>query len=474
MNNRRHVLCERTYGSCSYYSSCLEPQFPCESTGIILQYAKRRCEAARKFDHSSLGCSTCIKNEDLVIWSHTVEECIQDGLRDLMAREFANIKSDKPTCQTFERRAVETINTCYRGLYDSKDKPHLCHLLGEEVDEHELRDLKKLVSEFHVGGHYHNTTVNSGIPELLRECGHSDVADTLYAGEPTYRLIFCSWAVLLKQGPPYKSDHILRFMSQNLGDDESNFVYSGRDWTNACRDNVPSNAQGENTEYHIVTWFASASNAAARNWNKTGEAFLYNNGRAITGYFELSSDREEPRRGTIRDSSKCGDGVRQAGEVCDYALLDSPACSFECDLRDGLNGTKYECSTDQLERSYCWTKECGDGKRMSNETCDDGNRNNNDGCDANCQIETRYSCTDVYNATSLCSLLSPGMAVQHQNTRSQIVRTTDHTEVPAELPNIVDSPFDTSSGRSIFSSRTSTTTVSVVVLATLWTAIIWS
>ena len=427
----------------------------------------KRCEVNQKLEPST----TChgkdcisIRTESLVSWSHKVEECIQANLSSLVSVDFSKITPDPSSCQLFERRAMETVNACYKEKFDQVDKPQLCHEVGEEIDEVEENDLKTLVSEFRIGGDYHNTTVDSGIPELVRDCGHSNTADRLYTNQPTYRLIFCTWQVFRSPNEhlPPVPEQIINFLSRTLGDDSSNFVFGGPDLTTSCSSNVPNNAQKENIHYQIVTWFASSSNMAARNWTETNAIFDRYNQQSIIAFYELNF---KPSQYNIRDSSKCGDGVRHSGEVCDYALLDSPACTFTCEINQESE-VQYECSVDRLNPSSCWVQVCGDGNRTNAEACDDGNLDDNDGCDSNCQIEPQYYCSTKYNQTSLCRLLTvQPVAVQHQR---QIVQGLGLTEQPPAPRVIVDLPLETSSARSIIS-RTKLL-ISAAIITTLWTA----
>lgn len=467
---RQQALCQRTSGTCNYYRSCLESQFSCGKMGFILEYAKQRCEAVRKLEPSSSGCSTCIKNEELFVWSHRVEVCIQDSLTSLINSDFkstTNMMQDPTRCQSFEQSAIEKINACYGR---DADYPKLCSILGAEIDEDEMRDLKTLVSNFNIGNHYHNSTVDSGIPELVRECGHPEVADSLYVGQPTTRIIFCTWGELYPSVVGPEHNYFPHILSENLNDDISHFKYGGPDGTNACTDWIPSNVQNsDEIKFHIVTWFAPSNHPVAQKWNWTELATIITvQATGIFGYFELSLDREDPAGSTIRDSTKCGDGVRHAGEVCDYAMINTPACSFNCEIQN-INSSVYECSVERLSQSYCWVQVCGDGRRTSNEECDDGNLQNHDGCNSRCRVEKEhYSCIGQYNATTVCSKKSPIVAAQHQSTRSQIV-LVEHTEPPEVESSSLDSPIEISAARQLISrSELLLLTVSL----TLWTMLI--
>ena len=64
----------------------------------------------------------------------------------------------------------------------------------------------------------------------------------------------------------------------------------------------------------------------------------------------------------------CGDGVLDAGELCDDGAANSDTTPDAC-------------------RTACVPAACGDGVEDSDEACDDGNTVSADGCDASCVVE---------------------------------------------------------------------------------------
>ncbi|MEO8604610.1 MAG: carboxypeptidase regulatory-like domain-containing protein, partial [bacterium] len=69
----------------------------------------------------------------------------------------------------------------------------------------------------------------------------------------------------------------------------------------------------------------------------------------------------------------CGNGIVEAGEVCDDGNMD------DCD------GCTARCTA---------TAGCGDGARCGAEACDDGNSTSCDGCSATCEVEPGAICGD--------------------------------------------------------------------------------
>ncbi len=407
-------------------------------------------------------------------WSTKVETCIQTGLQNLITRDFSEVESDPVTCTSFEKKAIEKVNDCYynpEGKSDLDHRPELCQLLGNGISEQIHRDLTTLVKAFHVGGDYHVNTVDRGIPELVRECGHHEVANSLYIGEPRLRVIFCTWA--FNQSNRTKSvdpAHYVTIISRHLNDSESNFQYGGTGLNNLCAENLPNSAQDGNYDFHVVTWFALPNNTMAQDWNET--IVIRKKVEFIIGsFFEFSYDKNDYLANRIRDYSKCGNGRRDPGEMCDYAMLNSSVCSLECEIEQPIEESEriYECSTDRLQPSYCWLQQCGDGSKTSAEECDDGNRHNGDGCSSQCRIETpQFTCNNRYNQTSICKPLPTVIATHRQITRSNVVHEK-HTE-STPLRATVDMPLDSrglsSAGQLI--SRTGLVLLTAV-LATLWT-----
>jgi cysteine-rich repeat protein len=328
------------------------------------------------------------------------------------------------------------------------------------------------VKAFHVGGDYHVNTVDRGIPELVRECGHHEVANSLYIGEPRLRVIFCAWA-FNQLHPSRRSldpDHYVTFVSRHLNDSESNFLYGGTGLNYLCAEKVPHSAQVGNYDFHVVTWFALPNSTVAQDWNET-RATRGKVGLIVGGFFEFTYDTTEYLANRIRDYRKCGNGRRDPGEMCDYAMLNSSVCSLECEIEQPIEESEgiYECSTDRLQQSYCWLQQCGDGNKTSAEECDDGNVNNGDGCSSQCRIEKpQFTCRNRYNQTSICKSRPSVIATQRQITRSNIVheKHTESTPLRATIDMPLDSRGLSSAGRLI--SRTGLILLTAM-LATLWT-----
>ena len=85
----------------------------------------------------------------------------------------------------------------------------------------------------------------------------------------------------------------------------------------------------------------------------------------------------------------CGDGILQAGELCDDGnLVPADGCTGVCTIEPG-----YKCPTPGKLCISVVTQACGNGKIEGGEACDDGNIVNGDGCSASCSVEAGWSCS---------------------------------------------------------------------------------
>ncbi len=107
------------------------------------------------------------------------------------------------------------------------------------------------------------------------------------------------------------------------------------------------------------------------------------------------------------DITLCGNGVLDAGEVCDDAnKVDGDGCSSICNIEEG-----YTCPVvgESCKRNEEPASLCGNKSIDAGEACDDGNAVSGDGCSADCHtIESGYICPTV---GELCLLESCGNGV---------------------------------------------------------------
>ena len=93
--------------------------------------------------------------------------------------------------------------------------------------------------------------------------------------------------------------------------------------------------------------------------------------------------------------SNCGDGNVDGGEDCDMSDLGGQSCV----TRGFTMGTLACTPTCQFNTSGCSTAVCGNGVLDAGETCDDGNATAGDGC-TSCAVNAGYRCM---GAPSSCS-----------------------------------------------------------------------
>ena len=330
-------LCTHTKGTSQYYDHCIEQIFPCGEEGFTLAYAKPRSEAIEELDDI---------DTDLKGWLHATEACFQEELYALVYAKSRTQFPSKQTCLALEKAALEKMNECH------KKHTSLCTILtnAEEASLQVLHQhLHTIVNAFRIGGEYYNNTiVDLGIPEAIRGCsGHTELADSLVSKRLPLRIMMCisseeyyreNGTRLSRQIAPTEYTNILS--SKLLHRPIEQFVYSREDTLEQCKQLT----NGE--QYHIVTWFADPEDEKALNWNNSALAPVWPVPSLRVWFFELKESEDDGV--PPRAYSQCGDGIRQAGEMCDFGGESLSACDLTCQTVYG-----YECNTDNLAPSEC-------------------------------------------------------------------------------------------------------------------------
>lgn len=97
--------------------------------------------------------------------------------------------------------------------------------------------------------------------------------------------------------------------------------------------------------------------------------------------------------GPTLPTARCGNGVVEAGEVCDDANgVDGDGCSASCQLEANA----------QCPATGGLCEVCGNGVKESSEGCDDGNAVAADGCSSSCTVEQGYDCDVPGKACHAC------------------------------------------------------------------------
>ena len=397
-NVNSREMCAQTMGYCQFYTHCIEELFHCGHMGFALNYARQRCGAIRRLHTSSENCKTCVRDEVVVKWAQASEKCLQEKLHHLVLNEFHNFtqtrhpnsQQDPTTCLELERRAIEEMNNCYQS-----ESLELCSALDltPEVESFQ-KDLSTVVDAFHVGGEYYRNVVEAGVVKTIHNCSHpnsSMVATSLISNPLPVRVVLCVNDSRYHYPPNHVHiEEVRQWLMKNQSLPE--VVYSGLDVQNSCaKASLPGSVNVDRNilRWHFFTFFVP-SNATLLQ-NTFIEKYTSHSPKAgFLQYFEYPLQRE---------STLCGDGKRQAGELCDYSGTSNSSCEyFTCSPQPW-----WECSTERLQASHCWKETCGDGLRTHSEQCDDANNNTSDGCSSDCHIEANYSCTNSYNRTSQCT-----------------------------------------------------------------------
>jgi uncharacterized repeat protein (TIGR01451 family)/MYXO-CTERM domain-containing protein len=102
---------------------------------------------------------------------------------------------------------------------------------------------------------------------------------------------------------------------------------------------------------------------------------------------------------TCVPANACGNNVVEAGEVCDDGNASETPCTNTCRRANGQPCTMdNQCASGVCDEQGSHTCEpantCGNGNVEGAEGCDDGNTNSGDGCNSGCRIEDGFPCTD--------------------------------------------------------------------------------
>eukprot|EP00731_Ephydatia_muelleri_P017991 Em0011g31a len=191
---------------------------------------------------------------------------------------------------------------------------------------------------------------------------------------------------------------------------EALWKYFGVDWNWRCVGLNPQlsrpGSPSDSDYFHFVEWYPNATGTVAP-VIPGGLGTLPYSPTATFFYLAFSLQYS---------NTTCGDGLLQAGELCDLAaynnalspisssshpvLANMTGCSTQC-----TNAPEFECYAKPLQPSICARVTCGDGLKASTEACDDGNTMDGDGCSSSCTIDLGYQCR-IAGLLSLCKQVS--------------------------------------------------------------------
>ena len=372
---------------------------------FIMTYAKQRCNVIhqlRLFGVSRKGRK----------WAHSIETCFQEKL---MEHYPAKLRPDPQTCLTWERQAIDLMNSCYtQGKY--------------KLHELSSSDIQRLVGAFRLGGPYYNASiVDDGLVKLVANANEAQLASlqTQYTTSTKNRIILCVQASKYSEGNGADDveptpEELLNAVSSQLNSGRENFHYAGPDQFEDVCFNRSNDLNANSNDYHLVTWFTDKNRDVIES-----RGIIHQQDQQVViygGMFELTSDN--PKAYHPRKRTRCGDGIRQLSEACDLAA-NYPSCTVDCRVRRG-----HDCTAEKLEPSKCWVEECGDGLTTVGEECDDHNTADGDGCSRTCRVEhATHICSTKYNMTSNCT---PAQVVQQKQAPAKLMISQSARIVSAE------------------------------------------
>ncbi len=414
-------LCWQTNNTCEFYSHCIDSLFHCGQLGFASAYAERWCEAVRLFHTSTDDCASCLGNSHVDRWAKDHERCFQQRLYRMVTDEFQGRTPDPPTCLHLERRAFEVMQTCY-----ASSAPQLCAALERYPSTTSLQnDIAKVAEAGHISDYY-GVTSRTALSKTLNSCGHTDsqaITDSVLIEPQKRRVVFCG---AYKQGAEEVTDIatlnsvFLTKIAFKLSLPPEQFTYVGSVTDNRCSSEAPLGVS-ETLNFHFVVWRPEGNDTLPE---------------PLKPYYSTHSSSSNLKFFMYQNASVllCGDGVRQAGEVCDQGVYNGAregshtlGCTLTCEPQP-----LYECSGGQLEYSQCWKTECGNGRRESGEGCDDGRQthgNQMDGCSNSCHVDPDFRCSTSYNKTSECEKLPPLVTTTYPS----VIPTTTMQSSPTQL-----------------------------------------
>lgn len=450
------VSCDACTGSCQHYEECVEPLLQCGESGFTLAYGRRHCEAIQQMNSTSTYMPSWMME-----WLHSHEVCLQQKVFEL-ATSQACPTPNPISCLLFEASALAAFEECF-----TRNVSLLCNSHEMNSNSTTLAELIGTLTQLLGINNYYRHEVSEAITRAINNtCTHPNTDRVVSYVQPSSsnRIIFC--AIVTGDDSEVRNFPITSYVGEvaaELDRPVEQFQYAGRD-QDLCHESAPSAILNiPNPDYHYVMWEPVNSDQLQHNLE---EYYYPNIGTAsFFDFFELNA---------LRSKGHCGDGLRQAGELCDAGVrnfFNEHGCNSSCMPCDN-----YECDTLQLVSSTCHPTVCGDGLRTSNEECDDGNDVPADGC-TSCEVESNYLCDSPYNSTSTCNVTpEPPITTDAASTSSDVTLstttrtdtpTTDDTDAPGTTPPLTIEPIGSSAVPLNFFSYSMAFTVSLISLVSL-------
>lgn len=443
--------CDTYTGSCEHYERCVEPLLECGEDGFSLAYGRQHCEAIRQINAT-------LMSPWMMQWLRSHESCLQQKVFEI-ATSQACPTPNPVSCLQFEATALVAFEECF-----TRNVSLLC-------DSHEMNNnltmiveqLNTLVNLLGINEYYRHEIVES-ITRAIQTCTHPNISHVVNSVQPSsHRIVFCA---VVNGGDSnfvenFPLSSYISEVARILDRPREQFEYADRALDSLCHDNAPPALLNiPNPRYHYVIWKPTNDDTLRTNLD---DSYYDSVGR--TTYFDFY------KLDALCSYGHCGDGLRQAGELCDTGvrnLIGQDGCNGNC-----MPSEQYECDTLPLVVSTCHPTLCGDGLRTSNEDCDDGNIATGDGC-FNCQTESGYVCTGAYNSTSVCEIAptttTPTTATSPTTMSPSTRPVTVTASIPSEggmTPPLVPDSVGGSSAPLNFISCSILLTVSLLVLTSL-------
>ena len=374
--------------SCSFHESCIEAIFPCGPQGLALGYAKPRCQGISGLNRSDSGCQECIQSQAILDWLITSENCFQASLLTLARSQNLAAYPDPPDCLSFEKDALDILGSCYLQENDT-----VCQLVNSDSVSDVLdSDLQVVLDTIAVSSYYESTATRH-MRNILASCGLSQSSGLANEIAPeTERMSLC---VSFSSHNGLTEEGLTEALAGKLNQSSTDFVIASFDskLDFSCQEKSDPAWSVGSADYFVVQWtLTKGADKSALTMCQYAGSCIVDNDKSLV-YFQYTS----------LTTTSCGNGRREATESCDvfvYTGMEGYGCSEQCEAV-----ASYECTTEQLQQSFCRKALCGDGLRTSDEECDEGYESFV-GCNPqSCTIEDGYRCQTPYNTTSHCTPL---------------------------------------------------------------------
>ena len=395
--------CNTFGGSCEHYEQCVEPLLRCGENGFALAYGRRHCEVVQQI-RSNTSLPSWMLN-----WLQDHERCLQRRVLELATDQQCSTPNPI-SCLKFEFSALVAFEECFTRnislLCDSNELIENSTTLAQQISN--------VAKQLGIDNYYSHNISKAITRAISNTCTHPNASDivSMVKSPSLHRVVFCV-TVNSDEGNEdnvqinFTESQYVNVVANKLRQPATDFRYAGRDPGRCRQENLPAALGNINTIFHFIIWQPNNNMLLS---SLEPSYFVYIDPITFLDFFSLNTGH-------------CGDGIRQAGEMCDTGLKNfertAGGCNDSC-----MPYNQYECDTMPLVLSTCHRTVCGDGLRTSDEECDDGDNATCDGCNAHCQVEDGYECRGPYNGTSNCLLLPKVTTASPVSTTAPSSQTT--------------------------------------------------